>query len=352
MAQQNSRARQQRIIIIFIVLALLLLIGGAFAIMGGGEKQKNAEPARPVGLVAVPVASQNINLGQRISAAFVTIKYMQPSEVPESAIIRADYVVGRYATKPIPVATYFKEDNISAPDVSGGYSAVAKPGKRVVVINANQLPGVIGTIRVGDHIDLLAIGATDRANAPALDPQAAKDQRRVEYMLGGTQPGTPPGGRNRNNNANTNNNPAGLTATLISENAEVMSVPTRAKDKDLVVLQMSPQDAHVTTLMVAAGANLRVVFRPSNDDETILAEREVAITTRMPKPEPDPDQVSIIVGSNRANTRADSSRYATAEQNPSYGRKDPLTNQQFADKPSEPVLEVIRREIQSNQYYE
>lgn len=354
MAQQNSRVRQQRIIIIFIVVALLLLVGGAFAIMGGGEKQKNAEPARPAGMVAVPVASQNINLGQRISSAFVTVKYMQPSEVPESAIIRADYVVGRYATKPIPVATYFKEDNISEPDVSGGYSAVAKPGKRVVVINANQLPGVIGTIRVGDHIDLLAIGATDRANAPAVDPQAAKDQRRVEYMLGGTQPGTPPGGRNNRNragNANTGN-PAGLTATLISENAEVMSIPTRARDRDLVVLQMSPQDAHVTTLMVAAGASLRVVFRPSNDDETILAEREVAITTRMPKPEPDPDQVSIIVGSDRANTRADSARYATAEQNPSYGRKDPLTNQQFADKPAEPALEVIRREIQSNQYYE
>lgn len=78
----------------------------------------------------------------------------------------------------------------------------------------------------------------------------------------------------------------------------------------------------------------------------------MAITTRMPKPEPDPDQVSIIVGSNRANTRADSSRYATAEQNPSYGQKDPLTNERFADKPAEASVELIRQEIQSNQYYE
>ena len=354
MAQQNNRARQQRIIIIFIVLALLLLVGGVFAMIGTGEKQKEAGPVRPAGMVAVPIASQNINLGQRISSAFVTVKYMPPSEVPETAIIRADYVVGRYATKPIPVSTYFKEDNTSEPDVSGGYSAVARPGKRVVIVNANQLPGVIGTIRVGDHIDLLAISATDRMNpASATDAEAAKDQRRVEYMLGGTQPGTPPGGRNKNKaNNSTTGNSAGLTATLISENAEVMSVPTRAKDKDVVVLQMNPQDAHVTTLMVAAGATLRVVFRPSNDDETILAEREIAITTRMPKPEPDPDQVSIIVGSNRANTRADSARYATAEQNPSFGQKDPLTNQRFADKPAETSVEVIRREIQSNQYYE
>lgn len=240
MAQQNSRARQQRIIIIFIVLALLLLIAGVFAMTGGGEKPKNSTPARPAGMVGVPVASRNISLGERISSAHVTVKFLQPSEVPETAIIRADYVVGRYASKPIPVATYFKEDNISEPDVSGGYSAVAKPGKRVVVINANQLPGVIGTIRVGDHIDLLAIGATDRAN-PGGNAQASKDQRRVEYMLGGTQPGPPPGGRNRNRGGNTNSDsPAGLTATLISENAEVMRVPTRGKDKDLVVFTDEP----------------------------------------------------------------------------------------------------------------
>lgn len=353
MAQQNNRGRQQRIIIIFVLIALLLLIVGAFSILGGGEdNQKGAQPARPTGMVAVPVASTNIELGQRISSAMVTIKFMPPQAVPESVILRADYVVGRYATKPIPQATYFKEENISEPDVSGGYSAVAKPGKRIVVIGAEQLPGVIGTLRVGDHIDLLAIGYTDQSSAAA-SGQVSKDQQRIEYMLGGTQPGTPPRGRNRNNNTPTSGNATpGITATLISENAEVMRVPTRGKDKELVVLQMNPQDAHVTTLMVAAGASLRVVFRPSNENDRLTVDKEVKITTRLPKPEPDPERVSVIVGTSRSNVRPDSLRYAPAVQNPAYGQQDALKNPAFADTPTPPVIEIIRRDLQTNQYYE
>lgn len=354
MAQQNSRARQQRIIIIFILVAILLLIGGAFMVLSGeNEQSENVQPARPQGMVEVPVANTNIDLGSRISAQMLTVKYMPAREVPETAILRADYVVGRYATQPIPQASYFKDENISAPDVSGGYSAVAKPGKRIVVIGADQLPGVIGTIRVGDHIDLLAIGYTDQVNpAAAANNQQTRDQRRVEYMLGGTQPGTPPGGRNRPNNTQNTNVSPGMTATLISENAEVMHVPTRARDNDLVVLQMNPQDAHITTLMVAAGSTLRVVFRPSNDSERITTDKEVKITTRLPKPEPDPDRVAIILGSTRSATKPDSSRFATAEQNPNYGQQGALRNQTFSDAPAAQVIETIRRDLQSNQFYE
>lgn len=350
MAQQNNRARQQRIILIFILAALILLVGGAFAILGGSDKPRNQAAPRPAGMVTIPIASRNIQLGERISTAMVTMKYLSPQNVPEDIMLRTDLIVGRYATKPIPQATYFKEDGISEPDVSGGYSAVAKPGKRVVVINANQLPGVIGTLRVGDHIDLLAIATADTGSGAVNSNAPSKEQLRYEYMRGGTQPGTPPRKQAAKSTNPANTEAAGLTASLIAENAEVMRVPSRGKDKELVVLQMNPQDAHVTTLMVAAGSMLRVVFRPSNDDDTILAEREIKVTTRMPKPEPDPDQVAVILGAVKTNARPESSRFESAATNDNYGKQKQLSNERFSDLNGQLPIQMLATELPGQVY--
>lgn len=353
MAQQNNRARQQRIIIIFVLVALLLLVGGAFAIIGGGgEKPKNAAPAAPPGRVAVPVASRNIQLGERIASNMFRLDFIEPQKVPPEALLKVNLFIGRYATEPIAEQTIFKESNISAPDVTGGYSAVTKPGMRVVVVNANQLPGAIGTLRVGDHVDLLAISSAD-GSATGASGKPSKDQLRYEYMKGGTQPGTPPRRGEAKAGAGTVNETLGLTASLVAENAEVLRVPTRGKDKELVVLQMNPRDAHVTTLMIATGAALRVVFRPSNDNERITVEKELTITTRLPKPEPDPDRVSVIVGNLRGNTRPDSAKFAPAEVNQSYGNKDPLANQNYNDNAANRTpIQLITREFQDTQVYE
>ncbi len=354
MAQQNNRGRQQRIIIIFVLVALLLLVGGAFAILGGQEaKPQNAAPAVPAGRVAVPVASRNIQLGERISSNMFTLTYMEPDKVPPEALLKINQFLGRYATGPIAEQTIFKESNISMPDVTGGYSAVAKPGMRVVVLNANQLPGAIGTLRVGDHIDLLAIATAD-GNTGGGPTGQTKEQLRYEYMKGGTQPGTPPRRNTPRGPANgLINETMGLTASLVAENVEVLRVPTRGRDTELIALEMRPRDAHVTTLMIASGAVLRPLFRPSNDDERITAEKELSITTRLPKPEPDPDRVSIIYGVARANTRPDSAKFAPAEVNQNYGKQDPLTNQNFNDniRDNAPV-QLITRDIQNNQVYE
>lgn len=353
MAQQNNRARQQRTIIIFAVVALLLLVGGAFAMLGGGnEKPKNAAPAVPPGRVAVPVASRNIQLGERISSNMFRLDFVEPQKVPPEALLKINQFIGRYATEPIAEQTIFRESNISTADVTGGYSAVAKPGMRVIVINANQMPGAIGTLRVGDHIDLLAINSADGGTSGA-SGKVSKEAQRYAYMKGGTQPGTPPNLNRGKPNTGTTNESMGLTASLIAENAEVLHVPSRGKDKEHVVLQMSPRDAHITTLMVATGAALHAVFRPSNDGDRITVEKELTITTRMPKPEPDPDRVSVIVGNIRGNVRPDSAKFESAEVNQGYGNKDPLSNQNYNDTvANQSPVQIITRDFQDTQTYE
>lgn len=353
MAQQNNRARQQRILMIFILTALLLLVGGAYAILGGDSKNSRTTPPDvPAGRVAVPVAIRNIQLGERVSGNMIKIRYFAPAEVPPDAFLKLDMFIGRYATQPILQATYFKASNISEADVTGGYSAVTKPGKRVVVINANLLPGAIGTLRVGDHVDLLSIGTPDQVNTAATSGDKSLADK-IAIARGGTQPGAPVSRRNKAPTLTPET--SGMTAMLIAENAEVMRVPSRGRDQEHVVLQMWPQDAHVTTLMVASGATLRVVFRPYHDEERITKEKDLQITTRIPKPEPDPDRVTVITGNLRATARPDSQRYATAEQNPYYGQQNALRNQNFSDTlppQHQPPLQTLDRDFGQPQVYE
>lgn len=354
MAQQNNRARQQRQLIIIFLLVLLLVVAAGFAFLNQDKEKKNAQPEIPPGQVAVPVAARNIELGERISSNMFRVSYFAPERVPVEALIKLDQFIGRYATQTIAQETVFTEQNVSEPDVRGGYSAVAKPGWRVVTIDANLLPGAIGTLRVGDHVDLMAIARADQGyNGGNNNNQPSKTQLRYEYMKGGTQPGEPP----RRNTGNTNKNAIvdtqGVTASLIAENAEVLRVPSRGKDQELVVLQMAPQDAHITTLMVAAGASLRVVFRPYNDTQRITKEQSLTITTRMPKPEPDPDRVAVILGNVKNTSRPDSSRYAVAEQNPDYGKSDTFNNRTFNDAAqnrAQPIESTLRNMMQSNVY--
>lgn len=320
MAQQNQRERQQQRQRMVIILILVLLIGaGAYLFLGlRGDKETSGGNARPSGQVAIPVATRNINLGERIAGNMFKVSYKTPDKVPTDALLKVDQFLGRFATAPILQESYFTAANVSEADVAGGYSAIAKPGKRVVVLNSNILPGAIPTLRIGDRIDLLAIGTPGgMVTAPTAPAAKTAADSAVTMEGGGSQPGDPNSGARKRARARAAGEASvsATAATLVAENAEVLRVPTRGKDTEVVVLQMTPQDAHVTTLMAASGAVMRVVFRPFHDETRITKESEVQITTRIPKPEPDPDAVTIITGTVRQNTRPQSQAFEVAETN-------------------------------------
>lgn len=340
MAQQNNRARQQRQMIVILLIVMLLIGGGLYVLLGGNTNKGRANNPPPPGSIGVPVANRNINIGERINVSMIRMAYKAAEKVPEDALLKPDQFLGHYATKPILAATHFKEENVSESNVEGGYSALASPGKRIVIVNAMTIPGAIGTLRVGDHIDLLAISANpDATDAAPSGPN-----------LGGNQPGARPPRRGQPAGIAKIDN--GVTASLVAEDAEVLRTPARGKDREFVVLQMSPQNAHVTTLMIAAGATMRVVFRPSTDDEKITTEKDLSITTRIPKLEPDPDKVAIIMGTKRTNTVPGSSQFSQAEKNPNYNPDNrTVRSQNYSDTAQAPI-QIISRDYYPTQVYE
>lgn len=316
MAQQNTRARQQQRQRMMIILVFLLVAAGAafyfFALKPDAVKKVKAPP--PKGTIAVPVARKDIPIGTRISNKMVTTTYRNPRQVPVDALLARDEFIGRYTTKPVLEGQYFQREDVGVEGAVGGFSAMATSGKRLIVINANLFPGSIETLKVGDHVDLLAFQGF-RATAGSNRP-------RRRNAVDGTQPGQAP--KPKNNRASSSQlidpvSPA--SATLIAENAEVMSVTNakkgankRAGRGNFIVFQMSPQDAHVTSLMVASDVMLRAVFRPYGDTTRLTSDKPPAISTRLPKAVLDPELIQVIANGKTYVTKPNSKIFLSEEE--------------------------------------
>lgn len=344
MAQQNMRARQQQRQRLLMILLLLVLLGAAafyFLVLNKQEAQKNAVAPRPLGQVAVPIISKEVPIGARISRRMFTVKFMKPLEVPTDAILSVDEFLGRFANKPLLEGNYIRYSDVSASGATGGYSGLANPGKRLVVLDAKNFPGAMATFRVGDHVDVLAFTNPNGAlSASSANTGKSLSDSAVTLQGGGSQPGDPnsqarQNARARREGAAAATNSAATTATLVAENAEVMRVPVKGKDTEFLVLQMTPQDAHVTMLMAASNAVMRVVFRPFNDETRLTQDAPPKITTRLPKPVADPDAVMIIAGNVRAVQKPNSALFAD-EKEIQRMKSNELTptNPMFGDTPS------------------
>lgn len=308
--QNNARARQQARTrtIILVVVVLLILGAAAFFLLGG--KSKAAQPQRasqPPGTIAVPVLSRDIKIGSRIARNKLSLTYMKPEEVPADALLAPKQFLGRFAAREMTAGDYIKESDITAQGAHSGFSGVARLGKRVIAVQDSVFVDS-EAIRVGDRLDLLSIGTPTGITGNNAGAKRAVDP--VEKARGGCGPGQSCRRPKNNNNTKNTISPLSTTATLIAENVEVLAVGNK-----LVILQMEPQDAHVTTLAIASGANIRSVFRPFNDDTRLTLAADTKVTTRLPKPSLDPDTITVFNGTDRVTERAVSNLYRQDSEN-------------------------------------
>lgn len=314
MAQQRNK-RNNTPLIIGAVAVVILLIAAAFSLLSPSqpEQNKRAKPARN-GRVAVPVAIREIKLGQKLDARNIDLQYFKPDEVPVDAIINYKLFMNRIAVHRIEPGSYITEKDIASPGAHAGYSGIAKKGKRIVAVPELAFPGN-EAMNIGDRVDLLSIGTP--SGAP---PQQGNGDTRTpeQKAAGGYGPGQSGGesarraaaARRAAGNKPNSNDPDPTSATLIAENAEVVS-----KSKGLIIFQMEPQDAHVTVLALSSGANMRVVFRPFDDDTRLTPVDDVKVTTRLPKPSMDPEAIVVINNGVSSRTRPLLDRYRNDSEN-------------------------------------
>lgn len=297
-APTTARIRQRRRQRLLLMAVLLLaLAGAAYYFMLRPDPRPKPE-VRPPGMVAVPVTRVSIPLGTTVSARVLRLQYLPPLEVPPDALLKPFQFNKRVAMRNIEAGDYLRAEDLSDRNAPNGFSGLARPGTRVVVVETRNVRGTTGYLHVGDHVDVLAIGWS-RGGSNGGDNRTTLEKNPATLQGGGTQPGDP--------NAKARQGPqaggsgAGGHAVLLAEDAEVLSTPKQNRENQYVVLRMRPGDAHLTTLALGSGANLRFVFRPFNDEKRIVAAEPAEETTYVPR---DARSVEVIAGAARMLQRA------------------------------------------------
>ena len=288
-----NRIRRQRLLL---GLALLLLVGGGAYYYLAKPQPPKAAP-QPNGTIAVPVAARAINKGTEMTGAgLIRPMFLKPEQVPPGALLRTGMIQGRVTREGMRPGDYFSESNLAPTGAPAGFSGLVSPGRRIVVIDSTNIVGTRGFVREGDVVDLLAI----TGGPGAVPPRRAAG---TSMEGGGVQPGA--AGAIRQPPANPAAGDLSATsATLVAEGARVV-IPPAARpvrgQPHFTVLEMKPEEAHVATLVIATGQQMRMVYRPFNDSSVVLRHEPLEANTRAPR---DPLMVEMIDGVTRSVVRA------------------------------------------------
>lgn len=289
-----NRMRRQRVLL---GLGLLLLIGAGIFLYWRDTGRKPEPIRQPPGTITVPVAARALNKGTELAGSnLIRPMFLRPEQVPPAAILKPALIQGRVMREALRPGEYFSESSLAPSGAPAGFSGLVSPGRRIVVVDSTDIAGVQGFVREGDYVDILALSQA----ATGLNARRAAG---TTVEGGGVQPGG--GGAARRPPAGAGAAAAipTVTAALLAEGARVVVAPRgtpQPRTRQYTVLEMSPQEAHVTTLAMSAGQILRLVYRPFNDESRVARDDGPAAFTRPPR---DPVVVEVIDGVNRSVVR-------------------------------------------------
>jgi Flp pilus assembly protein CpaB len=297
-ATRLRRRRQRRI-----ALALALVLAGALAwyLLRPSEARGTRAPERRPGWVEVPVTARDIPVGQLMKRPMLRPQYAPPAEIPPNAILQYGRIMGRVSTRELPAGTYLREDDLGPPGAPPGLSGMAQPGMRVMVVEMGRVAGAAGFLSGGDRVDILAISYPGAGTGTSAYDRRAASANTMEG--GGNQPGDPNAGARKRGRAPAPGIENGAVATLIAEDVEIVRPPRQdlPPNRQYLVVQLAPQDAHVLALAVAANQSLRMVHRPFQDRERVTGRPDPGQFTHASR---DTRQVEVINGVARGLERA------------------------------------------------
>lgn len=290
------RQRRRRRVALIVAVLLLVAVGAYFYVFGQSDGPRL--PVRKPGWIEVPVTGVEIPVGNAVLRTAIRPIYLPPNQVPAGALLQYQRIYGRVALRRIPSGTHLTEEDLGPIGAPPGLSGLAREGMRVVVVEMNRVQGSASFLSAGDRVDVLAIST---GGPPAAVRQSALEASPTTLQGGGVQPGDP--GAPSRQRRTSQFNEIGAVATLIAEDVEVVRVPRTdlPPNRQYVVLQMKPQDAHVATLSIAANQGLRFVHRPFNERDRVTATPKREEFTHVRR---DVRQVEVINGVARSAERA------------------------------------------------
>ena len=141
----------------------LLMIGGLALAVGllvsytvynqlrtrGGNNQQ---------VVSVVVASNDIQIGSRLSDRDVHLAAFPPGNVPPGAFSRISQVRDRGVILPITRGDFVLQDKLAEANAGAGLPSMIPQGMRAVSVRVNDVVSVAGFVQPGTRVDVMATG--------------------------------------------------------------------------------------------------------------------------------------------------------------------------------------------------
>lgn len=292
---QVTRRRQRRRRVALLVLLVVVLGGLVWLVAGPGEPEGPPRIERKPGWVEIPVAAVEIPVGRSVQRNTLRSHYLPPSRVPPGALLQQAQILGRVALRNVPPGAYLQEDDLGPLGAPAGLSGLARPGKRILVVEMTRILGAAGFLSSGDRVDVLGVTWPSVIGPAGRQSQLEASANTVQG--GGVQPGDPNAPARRGRMAGRSELDA--VATLLAEDVEIVRPPpgNLPVSRQYVILQMAPQDAHVLSLALAANQTLRLVHRPFSDRVRVAEPQPPEEFTRVPT---DVRRVEVFNGTRRS----------------------------------------------------
>jgi pilus assembly protein CpaB len=141
----------------------LLMIGGLALAVGllvsyTVYNQLRAHGATNLPMVQVVVASNDVQIGSKLSEHDVHLASFPPASVPPGAFPRIAQVKDRGVILPISRGDFVLPDKLADENAGAGLPSLIPQGMRAVSVRVNDVVSVAGFVQPGTRVDVLATG--------------------------------------------------------------------------------------------------------------------------------------------------------------------------------------------------
>lgn len=281
------------------VIAGLLALGAVIVAFIGVNLSGKQEPAPPAPAAvtqrqAVLVAARDLPAGRPLTAQDVEVQQMEAASAPAGAMADPQQAIGQVGARALakgePILL-----SLVAPD---SLAALLSPGERAVAVQVDEVVGVGGFARPGDHVDVLQFTGANRETGDTTFSQVVVRNARILTFGEATQIDTPAKG-----------GATEATREAMQESGAEAAVQARERRLNLRSAVLALREADATRLMLAANTGqLRLALRPKAEAGDTAQPEGAALSTRLadlspvkPQPkaanQPGPEPVIIQEGS-------------------------------------------------------
>ena len=108
--------------------------------------------------IEVMVASNDLQVGQRIEERDIKIIHINPADLPPGTPRRRSDVIGHGVIVPISKGEFVLPNRLAGENAGSGLPALIPPGMRAVSVRVNEVVSVAGFVTPGTRVDVLLTG--------------------------------------------------------------------------------------------------------------------------------------------------------------------------------------------------